>query len=322
MVLPLPWDGGHAGTLSNVPTLLVTGHSGFVGQTLFREGAELAAAAGWRLAALPESVDIRDPALAGAVGDRSPDAVLHLAASTNVDESFRDPDACFDINFNGTQNLLRALRSVQFEGRFLYVSSGDCYGAVPESMLPVNEDAPLRPRNPYAVSKVACEALCYQWSQTEGLDAVIARPFNHAGPGQDTRFAIPSFCEQIARIARSGAPAIIHAGNLDVTRDFTDVRDVLGAYLALLRSGRAGEAYNVASGKETRLQDVLDRLLGIAGVSASIQADESRKRTAEQRRVVADVSKIGRDTGWHPTIQLHQTLKATLDYWSKRVADE
>jgi GDP-4-dehydro-6-deoxy-D-mannose reductase len=305
-----------------VPKLLVTGHTGFVGRTLFQHSAELGGEDELRLDALPDAFDIRDPGLADWLPAHMPDAVLHLAACTNVDESFRDPDGCFDVNFSGTLNLLRALRTAGFAGRLIYVSSGDCYGALPESALPVNEEHALRPRNPYAVSKAAAEALCYQWSQTEGLNVVIARPFNHIGPGQDTRFAIASFSEQIARMAQGRVPPVIRTGNLDVTRDFTDVRDVLRAYVALLEHGRAGEAYNVASGRETRLEDALNGLLAMAGISASVELDSARQRAAEQRRVVADVSKIKRDTGWEARVPLRDTLRDILNYWESRVADE
>jgi GDP-4-dehydro-6-deoxy-D-mannose reductase len=301
------------------PTLLVTGHSGFVGQALFRSPAVTAEQFHWRLAKLPDNLDIRDSTLAAAVKEISPDAILHLAAQTSVAESFRDPDTCFQINFSGTLNLLRALRAADFRGRMRYVSSGDCYGSVAESALPVNEQTPLRARNPYAVSKVAAETLCYQWSQTERIDVVIARPFNHIGPGQDTRFAIPAFCEQISRIKLMGAEPVIHVGNLDVTRDFTDVRDVLRAYFALLAQGKTGEAYNIASGHEVRLGDVLSTLVDLAGVELAVIPDPSRQRAVEQRRMVADITKVQRDTGWAPRIPLRETLTVTLDDWNRRM---
>lgn len=303
-------------------SLLVTGHSGFVGRTLVQSESDSAVRHGWRIVTLPDGQDIRDPELATTVRALAPGAVIHLAACTNVDDSFRDPDACFDVNYRGTLNLLRALRAAGFNGRFLYVGSGDCYGTLSDSTLPVDEDTPLRPRNPYAVSKVATEALCYQWSQTESVDVIIARPFNHIGPGQDARFAVASLCRQIGHIALKGAPAVIRTGNLDVTRDFTDVRDVLRAYFALLLRGRAGEAYNVASGREIRVRALLDELLEIAGIEASVATDPARIRATEQRRVVADISKIGRDTGWQPQRPLRETLTATLDYWYRRVRDE
>jgi GDP-4-dehydro-6-deoxy-D-mannose reductase len=306
-----------------MPTLLVTGHTGFVGRTLFdAQARDEIVPPGWRLAALPEGLDIRDPALAGLLREQAPDAVLHLAAATSVDDSFRDPDACFDVNFRGTLNVLRSLRDARFAGRLLYVSSGDCYGALPEAVLPVPETTPLRPRNPYAVSKVAAEALCYQWSQTEAMDVVIARPFNHIGPGQDERFAVASFCAQIARIGEGRAAPVVHAGNLHVSRDFSDVRDVLRAYFALLERGVRGEAYNVATGREVVLRDVLDRALALSGIDATVEVSAARQRPSEQLRVAADIGKIGRDTGWSPRIPLDRTLEETLQFWRKRVHDE
>ena len=305
-----------------MPTLLVTGHSGFVGRTLFERIGELADPSRWQLVSLPDALDIRSAELAESVAALAPDAVLHLAALSNVDESFRDPDGCFDVNFRGTLNLLRALRAAQFGGRMVYVSSGDCYGALPDALLPVTENTPLRPRSPYAVSKTAGEALCYQWSQTDALDIVIARPFNHLGPGQDARFAIASFCQQIARIQQGLAPPVLSIGNLDVTRDFTDVRDVLRGYFALLEHGRTGEAYNVASGRETALREVIDMLLDIADVEATIQSDPARQRSAEQRRVVANVAKVREHTGWSSRITLRETLSVTLDHWKRRIRDE
>ena len=167
-----------------MPHLLITGHTGFVGRSL---AGHVAAEHGdrWSVATLAEHQDVRDPNLCQQIAPIRPEAVIHLAARTSVAESFQDADGYFDVNFNGTLNLLRALQAADFRGRFLYISSGECYGAVDEADLPVDELQPLRPRSPYAVSKVAAEALCFQWSQTEGLDAIIARPFNHIGPGQD-----------------------------------------------------------------------------------------------------------------------------------------
>ncbi len=301
--------------------LLVTGHTGFVGRTLLRRGESIAARHGWHVRVLPDGTDIRDPDLASCLRGNVPGAVLHLAALTNVAESFREPEQTFDVNFGGTRNLLKALRQCRFGGRFVYVSSGDCYGAIEEGGLPVREHHPLRPRSPYAVSKVAAEALCYQWSQTEHLDIVIARPFNHIGPGQESRFVIAAFAEQIARIAARRAAPVIHVGNLDVTRDFTDVQDVVDAYFALLKRGRTGEIYNVGSGREVKLTEVLATMLADAGVTAEIVADPARMRAAEQRRVVADVTKIGRDTGWQAGTPLASTLHEILAFWEQQVRD-
>ena len=302
--------------------LLVTGHAGFVGRTLFRASDTLARPRGWNLSALPDGFDIRDPSLVARMRERLPDAVLHLAALSNVDESVRDPELTFDVNFGGTRNLLRALRDSGFSGRMVYVSSGDCYGTLDDDALPVNEDRALKPRNPYAVSKVAAEALCYQWSQTEDLDIVIARPFNHVGPGQEPRFAVASFAQQIARIVEDRSPPVVRVGNLDVTRDFTDVQDVLDAYFALLEHGRPGEVYNIGSGREVRLGDVLDALIADAGVVVEVESMLARRRGTEQRRVVADVAKIHRDTQWRAKTPLTSTLREILLYWRQQIRHE
>jgi GDP-4-dehydro-6-deoxy-D-mannose reductase len=300
-----------------VSTLLLTGHTGFVGRAI-KELVGTQSQGRWAIATFDDHQDVRDSRLQEFIEALRPDVVLHLAARTSVAESFRDPDGYFDVNFNGTLNLLRALRSIKFRGRFLYVGSGDCYGAIQPSDLPVREDHPLRPRNPYAVSKVAAEALCYQWSQTEGLDAVIARPFNHIGRGQDDRFVVAAFAKQIAAIRLGRAPPQVVCGNLEVTRDLTDVRDVIDAYVALIERGRTGEAYNVGSGREVRIRDVLVRLLEFAGVDAEIKIDTARIRADEQLRVCADVSRIRADTGWASRITLDDTLREVLDYWMTR----
>ena len=294
-----------------MPKLLITGHTGFVGRAL---AAHVTGehGDGWTVATLAEHQDVRDPKLDLQLAPIRADAVIHLAARTSVAESFRDADGYFDVNFNGTLNLLRALRATEFRGRFLYVSSGDCYGSIDEAQLPVDELQPLRPRSPYAVSKVAAEALCFQWSQTEGLDAIIARPFNHIGPGQDERFVVPSLVKQVCSIRDGHSPNEIVAGNLDVTRDLSDVRDVVEAYLALLANGRKGHVYNVGSGREVRLRDVLDALLDLAKVKARVTTDPQRVRRDEQLRVRADVFKIESHTGWVSRIPLIESLRDIL----------
>lgn len=310
----------HAGP-PYVPKLLVTGHSGFVGRQLLDRVGRGDAGRGYTVVTLPESLDIRTPELARAVAALAPDAVLHLAALSSVADSFRDFDGTMAINFGGTLNLLRALKAANFAGRMLFVGSGDCYGSVPDGELPVSESRPLKPRNPYAVSKVAAEALCYQWSQAEGLDVVIARPFNHIGPGQDERFAVAGFAAQVARIAAQGGAGTIRVGDLDVTRDFTDVRDVVDAYFALLARGRRGEAYNIGSGRETRLRDVLDGLIALSGARVEVVVDETRLRAGEQRRVRADVARIAADTGWAARLPLATSLFDILEFWKGRTGN-
>jgi GDP-4-dehydro-6-deoxy-D-mannose reductase len=243
--------------------------------------------------------------------------VLHLAAQSSVPAAFADPRGTFEVNLLGTLNLLESLRAARFGGRFLHVSSGDVYGAVPEAALPIDESHPPAPRNPYAVSKLAAELLCRQWHYSEGLDLVIARPFNHIGPGQDERFVVPALARQVAAAARGGDPTI-RAGDIDVTRDFSDVRDVVRAYAALLRAGRGGATYHVSSGRETRVRDLLERLCRIAGIEARVAQDEARMRPSEQRRMAASSARLAADTGWAPIFTMERTLADILGEWKER----
>lgn len=290
-------------------TLLVTGRSGFVGGHVGRvmdcvgleDGAGL--------------VDLREPERVEAVlADIRPAAVLHLAAQSFVPESFRDPVGTFQVNVIGTLNLLAALEKTGFTGRFLYVSSGEVYGLVPEAELPVGEDAPTRPRNPYAASKVAAEAVCYQWSRTAAFEVAIARPFNHIGPGQDRRFAIADFAAQLAEIARGGAEPVLNVGDVDVTRDFTDVRDVVGAYAALLRAADNGGVYNVCSGQEYQLRSLIEKMADMAGVDVTLRQDAGRFRPSEQRRMRGANDRLRTVTGWQPGIAIERSLEEIISY--------
>ncbi len=291
-------------------TTLLTGYDGFVGRHLRQA-----------LACVPleregNPVDLRDAAaVAAAIAEIRPDRVVHLAAQAFVPVSFADPRETFDINFTGTYNLLAGLKDAGFRGRMLYVGSGDTYGNVAPQCLPVTELEPQRPRSPYAVSKVAGEALCYQWSQTGDFGVVLARPFNHIGPGQSPRFAVPDFARQIVAIRLGTRAPILSVGDIDVTRDFTDVRDIVRAYAFLLERGANGEAYNVCSGREVSLREVIAELMAAAGVDARVEQDAARLRRVEHRRMVGSYAKLAAATGWRPEIALRQTV-------SDIVADE
>jgi len=296
--------------------LLVTGRSGFVGRTLAAMVDTGVVGAGWELVEVPDALDLRDKAaVADLVARQAPDAVIHLAAQSAVPDSFRDPETTLQINLLGTLNLLQALGAGGFRGRLLYVGTGEVYGLVPETELPVNESRLPRPRNPYAVSKLAAEALCWQRHVSDGMDVLLARPFNHIGALQSDRFAVSDFANQIVRIASGRQPPVIRVGDLDVTRDFTDVRDVVQAYFALLERGVAGEVYNVCSGVENRLSSILRELMRLAGVDARIEAQNDRMRPTEQRRMCGDPSKIRAATGWHATTPLSASLQAALQSW-------
>lgn len=253
------------------------------------------------------------------IAEHRPDWIVHLAAQSHVPSAWADPAATLRVNAGGTANLLKAMGEAEFNGRLLYVSSADIYGAVPESDLPVTEEAPVAPRNPYATSKVAGEELCRQWARTRPLDVVIARPFNHTGAGQRPDFALPAFAREIAAIKLGQQPPHVLTGDLDVTRDFLDVRDVVAAYLALLARGADGETYNVCSGIEVQLGEALRELARLAGVQVEISTDPARLRPAEQRRMCGSHSRITSATGWQPSIAFSDTLTQLLDYWMQEL---
>ncbi|MBI3776628.1 MAG: GDP-mannose 4,6-dehydratase [Gammaproteobacteria bacterium] len=294
--------------------ILVTGADGFVGSyvSAWPEAVPLVERG--------QRVDICDAStLAAAIQNIRPDAVVHLAAQSFVPQSLRNPRETYEINFFGTLNILTALRESGFSGRFLYVGSGDMYGRVPIDSMPIQENYPLRPRNPYAVSKVAAEALCYQWSQSETFEVVMVRPFNHVGPRQSTQFVVAGLAQQIAEIKHQKRTPAVDVGNIDVTRDFTDVRDVVRAHRMVLERGRNGEVYNVCSGNERSIRSILDILISISGVSVQVRQDPSRLRSAEQERVWGSYEKLHRDTGWSPEIPFEQTLRETLTYWEGEI---
>lgn len=295
--------------------LLLLGGSGFVGTHMAR-----ACACDYSIEVAGRNVDVRDPEQLQALIRRvKPDDVVHLAAITTLRESFADPRATYDINFLGTLNVLMALRDSNFSGRMLFVSSSEVYGLLSEQELPVNESRLPQPLSPYAVAKIAAEALCYQWSKTETFKIVTARPFNHIGPGQSERFAIADFGRQVAMVKLGLEPPVIRVGDIDTTRDFTDVRDIVTAYGKLLDLGGNGEIYNVCSGTERSIRSLLERMCQLAGVSVEIHTDSARFRQSEQRRVCGDNRKLVNATGWSPAFSMDQTLSDIVADWVERL---
>jgi GDP-4-dehydro-6-deoxy-D-mannose reductase len=244
-----------------------------------------------------------------------PDWIIHLAAKSHVQASWADPIHTLHVNVSGTANLLKTLTGMCFQGRLLYVSSADVYGSVPDTALPVTENTVPAPRSPYASSKLAAETLCLQWARSRSLDVVIARPFNHTGPGQAPEFALPGFARDLAAVKLRRRARPVLAGDLEVTRDFLDVHDVIAAYLALLARGRTGEIYNVCSGREIRLRDAFAIMAGLAGIEAEAATDPARLRPSEQRRMCGSHAKLTAATGWQPRIELRDTLAQLMNHW-------
>jgi GDP-4-dehydro-6-deoxy-D-mannose reductase len=273
---------------------------------------------GARLIAAPPGLDIRDAAAVRVVVQECrPDYVIHLAAVTFVPDSIVDPGITYQINFMGTLNLLMALVDASFTGRMLFASSAEVYGVVPEADLPIRESQVLAPRTPYAVSKAAGELLCLQHALTRGIDVVVVRLFNVIGPGQSSKFAVSSFARQIAELEAVGGGELT-VGNLDVTRDFIDATDTVDAFVDVLRSGRHGEIYNVCSGAETNLRDLLNALRSLSSIPVGVRVDQKRVRAAEQRRVLGDHRKLTEHTQWQPKVPLADSLASIISDWRMR----
>lgn len=300
--------------------LFVTGLTGFVGQHI--QSRLQADASEWELLPVPGRYDLAAPDSLEDLWPVMPDAVIHLAGQTFVPQAFRDPAGTLNINLLGTLNLLQALKARGFTGTFLYVSSGDVYGQVTEEHLPITELQPPCPRNPYAVSKLSAEFLSLQWGLSEGWPVLVARPFNHIGSGQKDSFVIASAARQICRIKQGLQGPQLEVGDIDVTRDFLDVGDVVSAYLALLEKGTPGQVYNICSGREQSIRSLIEQLADIAQVDLQLVQDPARLRRADQRRVCGSPARLAQTTGWKSEITTQQSLRAILSDWEKRVRQE
>ncbi len=268
---------------------------------------------------IDHEVEITDgDAVRSAVMEAAPDVVYHLAALTSVGRSWIDPSEVLQVNAIGTLYVLEAARACPHPPRVLVTSSAEVYGAVPEELLPVTEDAPLAPVTPYAASKVAAEYLGVQAHLAYGLPVLRMRPFNHVGPGQSPAFVVSALAKRIVEARRSGADSIV-TGNLTARRDLTDVRDVVRAYRLLAELGVAGEVYNVCSGRDIAIAEVAKQLQALAGVELEFELDPALARPVDVPVVRGDFTKLREATGWEPHLSLERTLRDVLEQASDRV---
>jgi GDP-4-dehydro-6-deoxy-D-mannose reductase len=216
-----------------------------------------------------------------------------------------------------TVNVLEAARHEARDAALVLVGSGQVYGDSPQ--LPVTEQAPLRPGNPYAVSKAANEMLAEQYEAGFGMSVVRMRPFNHAGPGQSDEYVLATLARQVAEAEASGhAEALLRTGDVSTGRDFSDVRDVVRAY-ALAARAEPG-AYNVCSGRATRIAELIEMLAEAATVPVRHEVDPARLRASDARELRGSYDRLAAATGWRPEIPLEQTVRDTLDWWRGRVS--
>ncbi|MCV0403164.1 MAG: GDP-mannose 4,6-dehydratase [Chloroflexi bacterium] len=296
-------------------TVLVTGATGFVGGYLV---AELSDAGHDAVGAPPSSgLDIADAAAVRTLVERvRPDVIAHLAAVASGQRAARDLDRAVRTNVGGTHAVMQAARSIDPRPGVLIVSSAEVY-APPDGTSPIDEAAPVGPRTTYGLLKLAQEAIARDAAQAGSIRTVIARPFNHVGPGQPPIAAVPSFAERIAAVRR-GASRTITVGNLDVERDIGDVRDVVVAYRLIceaIADGRLGDpvaTFNVSTGSGTRLRDVVGELSRLAGVEPELVVDSDLVRPDDPPRIVGDGSRLRAATGWSPRFETATTLADIL----------
>lgn len=239
-----------------------------------------------------------------------PDYILHLASFSSVAYSWQHPADCFMNNTSIFLNVTEALRKHDLcDCRLLSVGSSEEYGDVKKEELPLQEDMPLVPVNPYAVARVSQEMMAKVLADSFGMQIMLTRSFNHMGPFQDERFVIPSFVRRILDIAESGAKSgEIETGDTSIVRDFVDVRDVVRAYYRLLLDGKAGEVYNICGEKGVSLAEVVDQIADIVGVSVTTRVNPDFVRPGDNQVVIGSAEKIRQDIGWTAEIPLRQTL--------------
>ena len=309
--------------------VLVTGATGFVGRHLGRllagEGLDLYGTC-FPDHPCPEDrqlvhLDLRSAEGAEALVERvKPDWVIHLAAVSNVRKSWENRRETLETNILATGNLLEAVRKFSPAARFLDISSSDVYGLPRSGDHLFREDDPVEALSPYAYTKLAGEILSRFYVKVERLDIVIARPFPHTGPGQTADFVFSDWASQIARIENGLAEPVIRVGNLEVRRDYADVRDVVRAFVLLMRKGRTGETYNVCTGRAVSLRDILASLVSLARKPVKVEVDPAKLRKTDIPFLAGDGSKIKRETSWSPTFPLEETLLSLLETWRGRPA--
>ncbi len=261
-------------------------------------------------------VDLQDfDSVKKIIEELKPDMIFHLAALAATGNSFETPSKFINNNIDSQVNLLEAVKLAGIAPKILIVSSAEVYGDVKPSDLPIDEMTPLRPANPYAVSKLTQDFMGLQYFIANKIPIIRIRPFNHIGPRQSPDFVVARFAAAIAEIEKGSQEPVLKVGNLAAKRDFTDVRDMVQAYIDIMERGEAGEVYNAGSGKSVKIEDILNTLLSFSDKDIKVEVDPKLKRPIDVEEMVCDYTKLNNATGWHPKIELNQTLHETLDYF-------
>ena len=309
----------------SVMKALITGVNGFVGPYLVkhlitngfevfgidRSGKEVDDCA-------VEKCDVTDYNTVFAVIKRvAPDCIFHLAGQSSVAKSWKEPELTRKINVGGAKNIFEAVAAAKINPKILVVSSAEVYGVAKK--FPTGESEPLKPISPYGESRVEQEKLALEYFRSTGMKIVISRSFNHTGAGQPSELVCSNFAKQLADIEKGRQKPVVMVGDLSIARDFSDVRDVVRAYLLLVQKGSFGEVYNVCSGRTLTIGEILDKLVKISKLDVKVEHEKSKVTETVVPVLHGDNSKIRAATGWKPTIDFDDTLSALLDYWRKNI---
>lgn len=303
---------------------MVTGAAGFVGKHLINELLEN----GHDVVAVTNTNEKQPSAIKTFVADLTDkdavsnnikfdevDAVIHLAGLAAVGPSFDQPLYYLSTNAGIQINLFEACLAQNAKPKFLVISSGSLYD--PKQKMPLNESSRVLPSSPYSVSKVAQESLATYYGN-RGFEYIIARPFNHMGPGQNPGFIVPDFAQQIA-LGEKGEVSEIMVGNLEAKRDYTDVRDIAHAYRLLVESNRtSGQIFNICSGNSVSGKEILDSLLAESSAKLTVKQDPDRMRPSDIPEIIGNHNKITQLTSWEPKYSLQETLSDALKDWRNR----
>ncbi len=313
---------------------LITGIAGFVGGHL----AELLLSQGFEVYGLRrprtkmdyiesianrlhlEDADVLDShSLYTMISRIKPDYIFHLAAQSFVPTSWVSPSVTLEVNIVGSANLFEAVRQVGIDPVIQIACSSEEYGLVHDDEVPIKETNPLRPLSPYAVSKLAMDYLGYQYYQSYKVRIVRTRGFNHTGPRRGDTFAESNFAKQIAMIEKGKQDPVVHVGNLDTKRDYTDVRDMVRGYLLAVDKCDPGDVYNICTGKAMKIGDMLNLLISFSKIKVEIKPDPARMRPSDVPVLIGDNTKFVAKTGWKPEIPFEKTMEDLLNYWRERV---
>ena len=266
-------------------------------------------------------IDLRDrKAVDSLINDFRPDIIYHLAAQSSVSYSWKNPIETFEINVSGGVNILESLKKHCPGCKILVACTAEEYGEQENGNgEPITEDFKIYPTNPYAISKSALDFFSTTYQKINNLNIYVSRSFNHTGPGQSDRFVTSDFSRQIAEIEKGLREPEIFVGNINVFRDFLDVRDVISAYKCILDRGKAGEVYNVCSGVKTKISGILDILLSYSSTKEiKIVVDKNKLRPIDLKSIYGDNKKLKLDTGWKQNYNIKASLLDTLNWWRKK----